>query len=94
MKIKYTPESVSDLQRLREFNAEENPNAAARIAKSLQIGVQKLKTFPLLGIEVKEAESEKIRDLVLGDYIVRYFLLKELIYILRVWHQKEDWKET
>ena len=92
MKIIYTPESVGDLKRLREFIATENPNVAARIAKVLQTGIKKLKTFPKLGVDVKKAESELIRDLVLGDYIVRYLLLEETIYILRIWHQKEDWK--
>ena len=94
MKIIYTPESVGDLKRLSEFIATENSNVAARIAKALQTGIKKLKTFPRLGIDVKKAESELIRDLVLGDYIVRYLLLEETIYILRIWHQKEDWKKT
>ena len=94
MKTIYTPESVRDLQRLREFIAIKNPNAASRIANALQTGIKKLKTFPNLGTDVREDESKMIRDLVLGDYIVRYLLLKESIYILRIWHQKEDWKET
>jgi toxin ParE1/3/4 len=94
MKIIYTPESVGDLKRLREFISTENPNAAAQIAKSLRIGIKKLKTLPKLGIEVKEAESEMIRDLILGDDIIRYLLLGEVIYILRIWYQKEDWKKT
>ena len=94
MKIIYTPESVGDLKRLREFIATESPYAAERIAKALQTGIKKLKTFPMLGIEVKKAESELIRDLILGDYIVRYLLIEETIYILRIWHQKEDWKKT
>ncbi len=94
MKIIYTPESVHDLKRLRDFIAQKSPNAASRIANSLKIGIKKLKTFPSMGIEVPEAESETIRDLILGDYIVRYLLLKDNIFILRAWHQKEDWKET
>lgn len=94
MKIIYTPELIADLKRLREFIAIENPNAATRIASSLQMGIKKLKTFPKLGLEVTEANSELIRDLILGDYIVRYLVLKEIIYILRIWHQKEDWRKT
>ncbi len=94
MKKYYTPESVDDLKRLREFIAKKNPNSANRIAKSLQLGIKKLKTFPMLGIEVKEADSEMIRDLILGDYVVRYLLLKETIHILRIWHQKEDWRSA
>jgi len=94
MKIIYTPEAVNDLRRLREFIEIKNPNAASKIAKSLQIGIKKLKNFPNLGVEVKEDESGLIKDLILGDYIVRYLPLKEVIHILRIWHHKEDWKKT
>ncbi len=94
MKIIFTPEAVNDLQRLREFIEIKNPEAVSRIAKSLQIGIKKLKDFPNLGVEVKEDKSGLIRDLILGDYIVRYLPLKKIIHILRVWHQKEDWKKT
>lgn len=93
MKIIYTPESVHDLKCLREFIEKKNPNAASKIAKSLLAGIKKLKKFPNRGIEVKEDESNLIRDLILGDSIVRYLPLKKTIYILRLWHQKEDWKK-
>ncbi len=88
MKIIYTPEAVNDLQRLREFIEIKNTEAASRIAKSLQIGIKKLKTFPNLGVDVNEDESGLIKDLILGDYIVRYLPLKEVIHILRIWHHK------
>ena len=57
------------------------------------IGIRKLKNFPNLGIEVIKAKSNLIRDLILGDYIVRYLVLPETIYILKIWHHKEDWSE-
>lgn len=94
MNIIYTPESIHDLQRLREFIAEKNPNAAAKTAQALKTGIKKLKSFPKLGTDVPEDESKRIRDLILGDYIVRYLYLEDLIYVLRVWHHKENWKET
>lgn len=94
MKKIYTPEAINDLRRLREFIEIKNPNAASGIAKSLQIGIKKLKTFPNLGVDVKEDESGLIKDLILGDYIVRYLPLKEVIHMLRIWHHKEDWKKT
>ncbi|MCK5673125.1 MAG: type II toxin-antitoxin system RelE/ParE family toxin [Spirochaetales bacterium] len=91
MKIMFTPESIEDLKRLRGFIAEKSPNAANRIANSLMTGIHKLTTFPNLGIEVTKAKSDMIRDLILGDYIIRYLILKERIHILRIWHHKEDW---
>jgi plasmid stabilization system protein ParE len=93
MKIMYTPESIDDLKRLREFIAVKSPGAANRIANYLMTGIRKLKTFPHLGSEVIKAKSNMIRDLILGDYIVRYLVLPGTIYILKIWHHKEDWSK-
>ena len=91
MKIVFTPESIEDLSRLREFIEHKNPDAAKRIANSLVDGISKLKRFPYLGVEVSSAPNpELIRDLILGNYFVRYLILDKTINILRMWHHKED----
>jgi len=93
MKIVYTPEAIEDLTRLREFIEIKNPQAAQRIATSLIEGIEKLKKFPNLGVEVALAPNpEIVRDLILGNYIVRYLILDETINILKLWHHKEDIK--
>lgn len=91
MIISYTPESINDLIRLRKFNADKNPDAAQRISKALQKGITQLKAFPSLGVEVEEAPNpEIVRDLILGNYVVRYLLTTNEVHILRVWHHKEN----
>ncbi len=91
MKITYTPEAVGDLVRLREFIAEKNPQAAHRIAAELIQGIMRLKEFPYMGLEVREAPDPKVvRDLIQGRYIVRYLVHKKQLHILRVWHHKEQ----
>ena len=91
MKIIYSPEAIYDLQRLRDFIEINNPIAAKVISKRLLEGIEKLKTFPRMGIEVNKAsDPDLIRDLILGIYTVRYLLEEKHIYILRIWHQKED----
>ena len=91
MKIQYTPEAIEDLIRLRAFIDVKNPNAASRIAKSLKKGIAQLNAFPYLGIEVEMAPDPRmIRDLIIGNYVARYLIHTNDIYILRVWHQKEN----
>ncbi len=91
MKISYSPESIGDLIRLREFIEIKNPSAAQKIAASIYKGISQLKTFPYLGVEVELAPNpEMIRDLIIGSYIVRYLIYSKQIYILRVWHHKEE----
>ena len=91
MKIAYTPESIDDLKRLREFIEVKNPLAAQRIATSILKGINQLKTFPYLGIEVQQAPNpEMVRDLIIGNYITRYLIRSKKIDVLRVWHHKQD----
>ena len=94
MKIKYSPESINDLIRLREFIEVKNPAAAKRIANELLAGIGKLKIFPKMGLPVKRTpDPEVIRDLFIGQYTVRYHVGSQNIFILRVWHGKEIGKD-
>ncbi|HYX26608.1 MAG TPA: type II toxin-antitoxin system RelE/ParE family toxin [Thermoanaerobaculia bacterium] len=91
MKLVYSPESLADLVRLREFIAEKNPAAAQRISGELLNRIEYLKQFPWLGTEVRQAPDPKaIRDFVVDRYVVRYLVAEKTIFILRVWHHRED----
>ncbi len=91
MKLSYSREAISDLIRLRKFIASKNPEAAKIIANSIRKGITQLKTFPYLGVEVELApDPEMIRDLIIGNYIARYLVHQKQVYILRVWHHKEE----
>ena len=90
MKIRYTPEAIHDLDRLREFIEIKNPVAAQRVAKELLLGIDKLKIFPKMGVQVLRApQPALVRDLFIGNYTVRYLIAKEELIILRLWHGKE-----
>lgn len=93
MKVRYSPEPIDELQRVVEFVEDKNPFAARRIAIDLQEGIDKLKVFPTIGLPVLKApDPEQIRDLYLGNYTVRYLIAGEIIYLLRIWHNKENEK--
>ena len=91
MRISYTPEAIDDLRRLRDFIEAKNPLAAKRIASSILKGISQLKIFPDSGVEVQQApDPEAVRDLIIGSHTVRYLIGSNKIYILRVWHHKEQ----
>ena len=95
MKVEFSQESIEDLTRLREFIQHKNPLAARRISAELLEGIERLKQFPQIGLTVMSApDPENIRDLIVGDYTVRYLLAENLIFILRVWHNKENEKNV
>lgn len=90
MNLRFAPEAVEDLVRLRNFIEEKNPTAAQRIANDLILGLEKLKVFPEIGLKVERAfEPQRIRDLFVGNYTVRYLIGDEEVVLLRIWHGKE-----
>ena len=90
MNIRYTPEAISDLARLREFIAIKNPVAAQRIAKNILFGIDEIRTFPRMGRHfLRGPQSELMRDFFIGTYTIRYLIAKEEIIVLRLWHGKE-----
>jgi len=94
MNLGFSPETVDDLARLRKFIGEKNPAAAHRIANDLLLGLEKLKTFPEIGLNVERSfEPGRIRDLFIGNYTVRYLIGDGEVVILRVWHGKENEKD-
>ncbi len=91
MKLLYSYEAIGDIIRLREFIESKNPQTAQKVAEAKRKGISQLKTFPYLGVEVELApEPEMIRDLIIGNYIARYLVHGKQIFILRVWHHKEE----
>lgn len=90
MKLVYTGEAIDDLKRLREFIAEHNPLAAARVATALVSKIELLPDFPKMGTPVEMAPvPDSVRDMVFGQYVVRYSVHASAIIILRVWHGLE-----
>ena len=91
MRLAYSENAVADLVRLREFIAENDPLAAARVAAELLSRIENLCLLPEMGRPVALAPNPKaIRDVVFGKYIIRYSAHTETVVILRIWHHKED----
>ena len=85
MNFLYSEEAIQDLIRLREFIEIKNPLAAQQAAASIKKGISPLKEFPRLGVKVSTApDPDVIRDLIIGNYLARYLITKQVIYILRI----------
>ena len=87
MKLEFSESAVRDLVRLREFIAKNDPQAAARVSLRLRQAIGKLVLHPDIGRLVPEIEN--VRELVAGNYVVRYIHEENTILVLRVWHGKE-----
>ncbi len=87
-RLQFTPSATRDLRRLRDFIAEHDPAAAARVSKRLGRTIRLLRDQPTLGKGVDELPD--VRELVAGDYIIRYTVRDESVVVLRIWHGRED----
>ena len=89
IRLVYTQEAIGDLERLRDFIAQNNPAAAQRIAGELIRRISQLQQMPMMGRPVASA-PEAIRDMVFGNYVVRYVVHAQVLAILRIWHHFEN----
>lgn len=90
MRLIYSAEAVADLVRLRDFIAEQDPTAAARTAENLIARMENLSLFPLMGRRIDRApDSGMLREMIFGNYVVRYSIHTDAVAILRVWHHFE-----
>ncbi len=90
MEVKWTARAHRDLVRLYEFLLPVNPRAAKKAVKQLVEEAKLLKSHPLLGIELDAYAPRNVRRLIIGDYELRYEVTEITLYVLRLWHSRED----
>ena len=90
MELKWTGKALSDLARLHEFLAPANKPAAARAVQALTKAPTVLLTKPRIGEQLFEFEPREVRRLLVGRYEMRYEIQGSTIYMLRLWHTRED----
>jgi plasmid stabilization system protein ParE len=87
-----SPDAALDVERLRTFLDQINPDAARRALALIWTAIERLQEFPAMGMPTEDAG---IRQIVIrfgaSGYIVRYNVLAETkdIVITRIWHGRE-----
>ena len=90
MEVKWTNKALSDLARLYAFQAPVNQPAAARAVQALTNALTKLRTNPRIGEQIFTFEPREVRRLLVGHYEMRYEIQGTTIYVLRLWHTREE----
>ena len=80
----------ADLVRLHAFLEPVSPQAASRIVGQLGAAATRLTQHPRVGVRLDEFTPREVRRLIVGAYELRYELTGEFIYIIRIWHGRED----
>lgn len=90
MQLKWTSKALSDLSRLYEFLAPINQPAAARAIQTLTNAPTILLKTPRIGEQLFQFEPREVRKIVVGNYEIRYEIQANIIYVMRLWHTREN----
>ena len=90
MAVRWTTAAHRDLERLHAFLAPVNPPAAIRAVRLILAGVRRLAANPRLGAAMAEFAPREVRRLIVSDFEVRYELQEDTLFVLRVWHVREE----
>jgi len=90
MELKWTSKAMSDLARLYEFLAQSSKQPDVRVVQSLALAPTNLRMNPRIGERLEEFESREVRRILVGHYEMRYEIQNSTIYVLRLWHTKEN----
>ena len=92
MRLVWLSQAQADIQRLYDFLIEQDPRAAERAVRAIQLGAQKLLEFSRVGRRMDDATER--RELFVpfgaGAYVLRYRIHADTIVVLRVWHSREE----
>lgn len=91
-RIVWLPTASRDIRRLRRFLEVNSPSAAKRAVLKMLTGAEILAEHPEAGGPLNDGTGR--RELVLpfgaGAYVLRYRIEDQAVYIIRVWHSKEN----
>ena len=90
MEVKWSSKALYDLVRLHDLLAPINEQAAAGAVQSLMYAPERLVDRPRIGEKLEEFEPPEVRRILVGKYEVRYEIRGTTIYVLRLWHTRED----
>ena len=90
MALHWSSKGHSDLVRLYEFLRPVNPRAAARVVRQLIAGAKRIPAHPRLGARLPEFSPRDVRRVLVGDYEMRYEVTDTDVFVLRIFHTRED----
>lgn len=90
MELKWTSKALFDLVRLNDFLIPVNPAAAVRVVQTLTKAPTLLLANPRIGEQLFQFEDREVRRMLVGQYEIRYEIRGATIYVLRLWHTREE----
>ncbi len=90
MRVMWTRKASSDLVRQHEHLRPVALDAAARVVQQLARAPDRLIDYPRIGEKLEPYEPREVRRIIVGNYEMRYEIADATIFILRLWHCREN----
>lgn len=90
MELKWTSKGLSDLVRLYDFLSIVNKQSAAKSVQALVSAPTSLLKHPYMGEKLEVFKPRDVRRILVGHYEIRYEIQQSTIYVLRLWHTREE----
>jgi plasmid stabilization system protein ParE len=90
MKIVWSSSAWADVERLYDFLAEYDLDAADAVFDRLANAPSALLNFPRRGPRLSEFDPRDVREFRIGNYLLRYEIPATEIVVLRFFHAREN----
>ncbi|HAH6337757.1 TPA: type II toxin-antitoxin system RelE/ParE family toxin [Escherichia coli] len=90
MEIYWTLKAQDDLERIYRFALQYNRQHADDVLDRLITGCAGLTAHPAIGVQQTRYEPREVRKVLFDDYEVHYELRDNDIYIVDLWHTREE----
>ncbi len=84
------PEAYNDLDEIREYIAEDNPDAADRVITEIFDGIRALVPFPDQGYHRPNLTSRPLRFKLVREYVIAYAPEKKPLWVVAVFHGRRS----
>jgi plasmid stabilization system protein ParE len=84
------PEAFSDLDEIREYIAEDDPDAADRVITEIFDRIRALVAFPYQGYRRPNLTSRPLRFRLVREYVIAYAPEKKPLWIVAVFHGRRS----
>ena len=88
MTVIFSPEARADLQHIRNYISQDNPQAASRMAVELIAACDRLELFPERGRPGKKRGTRELTTV--WPYVIVYRVRPDGIDIVRIWHGRQN----
>ena len=93
MRILWSPQSLRDLDAIREYIAKDSEHYASLTIERIFSAVERLIQFPRSGRVVPERDDPEIREVIVGRFRVVYRVQEELIEVATVFRAARELPE-